>query len=347
MNDTKQADKPYCNHVNDTKWLNKPYYSLDAYCKQTFGEKCYKIALNAGLSCPNRDGLIGTGGCIFCSAGGSGDFAQKLGDFPIEEQLKKGQDSLSQKQIGRKYIAYFQAYTNTYGPLPYLKEIFSTALSQPDVIGISIATRPDCLRDSILTLLADLKESYPDKFIWVELGLQTIHENTAKLIRRGYPLPVFEEACANLHKIGIPFIVHVILGLPNETPEMTVQTCRYLNHIPVSVTGDSIHPFGIKLQLLHILKDTALGDMYCQNLLSDFAPLTLEQYVELVIHCLEVLSEDIVIHRVTGDGPKDLLLAPLWSLNKRNVLNTIHKSMQQRHTFQGRCYYDAGAINTI
>ena len=333
--------------MKNTKWLDKPYYSLDAYCKETFGEKCYKIALDAGLSCPNRDGHVGTGGCIFCSGGGSGDFAQKLNTSTIREQLQKGRENLSKKQIGNRYIAYFQAYTNTYGPVSYLKEIFTTALSLPDVIGISIATRPDCLDIKVLSLLRELKNDYPDKFIWIELGLQTIHQDTADFIHRGYPLSVFEKACVDLHNIGIPFIVHVILGLPYETQEMMYQTCSYLNQIPTGRPGVFLRPFGIKLQLLHILRDTALGNLYSRHELPGFSALTQDAYVELLIHCLEILHKDIVIHRLTGDGPKESLIAPLWSLNKRNVLNTLHMTMRQRNTFQGRCYYDAGTIDPL
>lgn len=319
-------------------WHAKPYYSLDAYCKNTFGEKYYKIALDAGLSCPNRDGLLSTGGCIFCSAGGSGDFAKKTDAVYVEKQLADGLTLFGDKKIGTRFIAYFQAYTNTYGPISYLRDIYTAALVLPDVAGISIATRPDCLSAEVLALLADLKSCYPDKFIWVELGLQTIHEQTAQFINRGYALPVFTQAMADLHKLDIPVIVHIILGLPGETPAQMYETCNYLN---------SVKPFGIKLQLLHILKNTALAEKYECGELPDYAPLTLEEYTDIVIHCLELLRPDIVIHRLTGDGPKDLLLAPLWSLNKRNVLNTLHQTMRQRGTYQGRCYYDAGPTDTL
>lgn len=335
------------NDMKNSNWLDKPYYSLDAFCKNTYGEKCYKIALDAGLSCPNRDGHLSTGGCIFCSAGGSGDFAQKTNALTVKEQLQKGRKIMSHKQIGNHFIAYFQAYTNTYGPVSYLKDVYTAALSQPDVIGISIATRPDCLGLDIISLLADLKTEYPDKFIWIELGLQTIHEATSVFINRGYSLSVFEQACFHLNSIGIPYIVHVILGLPSETPEMMFQTCRYLNHIPTVKPDVFLRPFGIKLQLLHILKDTTLGDMFIRNELPDFTPLSFHDYMEILIHCLEILNKDIVIHRITGDGPKESLIAPLWSLNKRNVLNTLHKTMKERNTYQGRCFYDAGAIDTL
>lgn len=319
-------------------WLDKPYYSLDAYCKNTFGEKCYKIALDAGLSCPNRDGSLSTGGCIFCSAGGSGDFAKRTDASSVKEQLVAGLSLFGDKKTGSRFIAYFQAYTNTYGPINYLRDIYTAALEVPEVAGISIATRPDCLGEDVLHLLADLKQNYPDKFIWVELGLQTIHEATAEYINRGYTLPVFEIAMEALHRLDIPVIVHVILGLPGETREQMFETCAYLNRW---------HPFGVKLQLLHILNGTKLGCDYETGKLPDFTVLTQEDYTAILIHCLEILSPKIVIHRLTGDGPKDLLIAPRWSLNKRNVLNTLHKTMRQQGTYQGRCYYDAGPADTL
>lgn len=308
-------------------WYGKPYYSLDAYCKNTYGEKLYKIALNAGLSCPNRDGMLGTGGCIFCSAGGSGDFAVSTAEFPsISEQLTAGKALFHNKQIGQRYIAYFQAYTNTYGPLPYLDKIYHEALQEPSVAGISIATRPDCIPEEVMTLLVNLKAEFPDKFVWIELGLQTIHEETARIIRRGYSLDVYDRCVIRLQQLDIPVVTHVILGLPSETREHVLETISHLNILGIR---------GIKLQLLHILKGTDLASMYIQG---DYIPLTKEAYLDLAIDCLEHLSPDMIIHRVTGDGPKDLLLAPLWSLNKRDVLNSLHREMKQRNTYQGRLY---------
>lgn len=322
----------------NSDWLGKPYYSLNAYFQKNYGEKYYKIALNAGLSCPNRDGTLSRGGCIFCSAGGSGDFAQKTDAVSIREQLTTGLSLFGDKKIGSRYIAYFQAYTNTYGPISYLQDIFTSALKEPAVAGISIATRPDCLGNDVLSLLAHLTTAFPDKFIWVELGLQTIHEDTARFLNRGYSLPVFETAMAALQTLHIPVIVHVILGLPGETKDRMVETCAYLNNLK---------PFGIKLQLLHILKDTVLGHEYESGKLSGYSVLTLESYIDILIHCLEILSPEIVIHRLTGDGPRDLLIAPKWSLHKRNVLNTLHRTMKQRNTYQGRYYYDAGSADAL
>lgn len=310
--------------MNRMNWHGKPYYSLDAYCKNTFAHKCYKIALNAHMTCPNRDGTLGTRGCIFCSAGGSGDFAVASHGQSIEEQLAEGLSLFRDKKTGSHFIAYFQAFTNTYAPIAYLDKVYREALACPSVCGISIATRPDCLSEEVLSLLDNLRKEYADKFIWIELGLQTIHENTADFIRRGYSLSCFEEACLRLQALQIPVIVHMILGLPHETPEMMLQTIAYLNRL---------HPFGVKLQLLHVLKHTDLADYY---LTGGFETLTKEEYLTLVSQCLTHLSPDIVVHRVTGDGPKDILIAPKWSCNKRDVLNSLHKLMKDTGAYQGR-----------
>lgn len=312
--------------MTEQNWHHKPYYSLDAYLKNTFGHKCYKIALNAHMTCPNRDGTLDTRGCIFCSKGGSGDFAVSTRHKSIEDQLREGHSLFGDKQVGNHFIAYFQAFTNTYGPIAYLEKVYRQALEAPEIIGISIATRPDCLGPQVCTLLSRLRREYPSKFIWVELGLQTIHEATATYIRRGYVLSCFEQAMKDLDAIQIPVIIHMILGLPGETPEMMLQTVRYINQW---------QPFGVKLQLLHVLKDTDLADHYHRG---DIQVLTKDTYLDILIKCLEQLSPQIVIHRVTGDGPKELLLAPTFSLNKRDVLNSLHKLMRTRNTYQGRLY---------
>lgn len=310
-----------------TAWYGRPYYSLDAYLKNTYGEKLYKIAIDAGFTCPNRDGTLGRGGCIFCSAGGSGDFAVKTTETAsVSEQLSKGIALFGHKRIGQRYIAYFQAYTNTYGPIWRLRTLYEAALREDSVAGISIATRPDCISADTVSLLIDLLEQFPDKFIWVELGLQTIHEKTAGLIRRGYPLSVYDECTAMLHQTRIPVITHMILGLPGELKEHALSTIDYLN---------SCHTHGVKLQLLHVLRGTDLETLYSQG---RYQPLSQESYIDLVIDCLERLRPDIVVHRLTGDGPKELLSAPLWSLNKRNVLNTLHHTMKLRGAYQGRLY---------
>jgi len=315
-------------------WHGKPYYSLDAYCKNTFQHKCYKIALNAHMTCPNRDGTLDTRGCIFCSAGGSGDFAVNLAGKNINEQLTEGMQLFHNKKVGEHFIAYFQAFTNTYAPVAYLEQVYRPALEHPDVCGISIATRPDCIPNEVVALLVSLKKEFPEKFIWIELGLQTIHENTAEFIRRGYPLSCFEDAFVRLKKAGIPVIVHVILGLPHETREMMLDTVNYLNRI---------HPFGVKLQLLHVLEHTDLATYYEKQV---FDVLTKEDYLALVVDCLTRLSPDIVIHRVTGDGPKDILIAPKWSCNKRDVLNSLHKMMKDEDAWQGKDYDSHSYLST-
>lgn len=307
-------------------WHGKPYYSLDSYCKNTFHEKLYKIALDAHMTCPNRDGTLGQRGCIFCSAGGSGDFAVNTAGKSIDDQLTEGIQLFHTKKIGTGFIAYFQAYTNTYGPMEYLHRIFTQALLHPMIRGISIATRPDCLGQEVLQLLCKLQADFPDKFLWIELGLQTIHESSARLIRRGYPLSCFAESYERLKECSIPVIVHTILGLPKETREDMFETITYLSRL---------QPFGVKLQLLHVLKGTDLAALYETGA---FDTLSKEEYLSILIHCLELLPSNTVIHRVTGDGPKDLTLAPRWSLHKKDVLNSLHRQMQEQHTFQGRLY---------
>ena len=303
-------------------WNGKPYHSFDYMLKERFGEKIYKVALDAGMTCPNRDGTLGSRGCIFCSAGGSGDFAGSRQDS-ITQQIEKQAASIRQKRGVAKFIAYFQAYTNTYAPVDYLRKIYTEAISHPDIVAISIGTRPDCLDEDILQLLDELNQKKP---VWVELGLQTIHETTARYIRRGYPLSCFEQAVSELRKRNLDVIVHTILGLPGESKNDILSTIEYLNHRDIQ---------GIKLQLLHVLKGTDLAEDY---LAGKFQVYTMEEYLELVIDCLEHLNPEIVIHRLTGDGPKDLLIAPLWSSAKRTVLNTLHRECKLRHAFQGKQY---------
>lgn len=298
------------------------FRSLNDDLRERFGEKLYKLTLNGGCTCPNRDGTLGTRGCIFCSEGGSGEFAASP-QLSIQEQIEDGKRRLAGKRPVKKYIAYFQAYTNTYAPVEHLRRVFTEAISCPEIAVLSIATRPDCLGEEVLELLEELNRRKP---VWVELGLQTIHEKTASFIRRGYPLPVFDRAVKELEARGIEIIVHTILGLPSETADMMLDTVRYVNSTPAA---------GIKLQLLHILKHTDLADYYQHT---GFHILTMNEYVDLVIRCLEVCRPDLVIHRLTGDGPKDLLIAPEWSQAKRQVLNTIQKELKRRNTFQGRLY---------
>lgn len=319
--------------MNENDWLGRPYYSLDAYLKNTYGEKLYKIAIDAGFTCPNRDGTIGNGGCIFCSAGGSGDHAVKAAQHTsVRDQLDAGISLFGHKRIGQRFIAYFQAYTNTYGPLPHLRALYTEALREPAVAGISVATRPDCLSKDTVTMLVDIMEKFPDKFVWIELGLQTIHEKTADFIRRGYPLSIYDTCVSMLCESHIPVVTHMILGLPGETQEHMLSTIGHINQSGV---------WGIKLQLLHVLKDTDLALLYTQG---TYTPLSQDAYTDLVIDCLEHLAPDIIVHRLTGDGPKNSLLAPLWSLDKRNVLNTLHHTMKTRAAYQGRLYTERHSL---
>ena len=303
-------------------WNGKPYHSFDYMLKERFSCKIYKTALNGGMTCPNRDGTLGNRGCIFCSQGGSGDFAGDKRDS-ITQQINKQAAKLAKKRNASAFIAYFQAYTNTYAPVEYLEKIFTEALEHPLVAAVSIGTRPDCLGPEVLDLLERLNRQKP---VWVELGLQTIHEKTARYIRRGYPLSCFEESVRNLRKRDLEVIVHTILGLPGESRQDILATMDYLNHQDIQ---------GIKLQLLHVLKGTDLAADYLEG---KFSVYTMEEYLDLLIDCLEHLSPDIVIHRLTGDGPKDLLIAPLWSSKKRTVLNTLHHECKIRHAYQGRLY---------
>ena len=408
--------------MRQEKWLDKPYYSLDAYMKYTYGQKVYKIAVDAGLTCPNRDGTLGGRGCIFCSAGGSGDFAVPITGggrqdgqsavgasmtdcvyehrsqrslhggasadgcvyehrskrdsrgastevyhkeydrrgscvdverktLDVRRQIERGMAKFH-KKVGEKFIIYFQAYTNTYGDPAYLERIWREALEEESVVGISIATRPDCLgipgisisekhvetiagdrsqgtesSETVIGILARLQKEYAarGKFIWIELGLQTMHEKTAEYIRRGYLRSTYETAVHALADKHIPYITHIILGLPGETEADMLATVRY-------VCGQQAKPFGIKLQLLHVLRGT---DLYEDYTAGKFEVLSEDAYIELVIRCLEVIPDDIVIHRVTGDGPKNILAAPLWSGNKRHVLNTLHQKMKIEKREQG------------
>lgn len=296
------------------------YYSLNQYLLDKFGTKAYKIALNGNMSCPNRDGSIGHNGCIFCSQGGSGDFAGSA-SLSVTEQIEAGKQRLRGKYKGSSYIAYFQAYTNTYASVDYLEKLFTEAVMHPDVVCLSIATRPDCLDTDKTTLLSRLNRIKP---VWVEFGLQTIHETTASYIRRGYDLSVFEHAVDMLSGAGIETIVHMIIGLPHETHSMMLDTAHYI--------GRCRGVKGIKLQLLHVLKNTDLAADYNNGC---FQILSLEEYTHILMEIIKILPKDIVIHRLTGDGPKKLLIAPRWSADKKNVLNTINRAFSENNIVQG------------
>lgn len=291
------------------------FYSVNEYLKGTYGVKMYKLALNGGMNCPNRDGLIDTRGCIFCSAGGSGDFACTNVD-----DAKK---LISNKYTGNNFIAYFQSYTNTYADVSYLRNLFMPVINNPDVKILSIATRPDCLDDSVITLLDELNKIKP---VWIELGLQTIHKKTSDYIRRGYELDIFTDAVKRLNNSDIKVIVHMILGLPGESDEMMLDTARFIANSGA---------WGIKLQLLHVLKGTDLADDYNNQL---FETMTMDNYIMLIGRIIELLPPDMVIHRLTGDGPKKILIAPLWSADKKRVHNSLMQYFTNNNIIQGRNY---------
>lgn len=291
------------------------YYSLNQYLKDTFGQKVYKIALDGGFTCPNRDGTLGNRGCIFCSGAGSGDFAENRKNS-ITEQIENGKARVAGKIKDGKYIAYFQAFTNTYAPIERLRSIYEEALYHEDIVALSVATRPDCLSVEVIELLKELNEVKP---VWVELGLQTIHEKTAEYIRRGYSLSVFDDAVKRLRDAGLEVIVHVILGLPGESKEEMLETVSYVGRSEVQ---------GIKLQLLHVIKETDLEKDY---LADKFKVLEMEEYISLVAESIALLPENMVIHRMTGDGDKKTLVAPMWSMNKKRVLNTLNKAIKEKY----------------
>lgn len=289
------------------------YLSFNKYLKDKFGQKVYKISLDGGFTCPNRDGKAGTRGCIFCSKGGSGDFAESR-EMSITEQIESGKKKVEKKIKSGKYIAYFQAFTNTYAPVEILRQKYEEAINHPDIVALSIATRPDCLGDDVLRLLDEMNKIKP---VFVELGLQTIHQKSAKYIRRGYDLSVYDKAVRDLKKIGVNVVVHVILGLPNESENDMLETVKY-----VCESGAN----GIKLQLLHVIDGTDLAKDYKKGL---FKTLEFDEYVNLIVKCVKIIPKDIVIHRLTGDGAKKDLIAPLWSADKKRVLNAINKALRE------------------
>lgn len=299
-----------------------PYYSLNDYLKQTFGEKVYRLSLNGGMTCPNRDGTLDSRGCIFCSAGGSGDFASSP-SLSVTEQIEQAKERIRKKSSCKKFIAYFQAYTNTYAPVPYLKKLFTEAINHPDIVAISIGTRCDCLDDNVLELLCELNQIKP---VWVELGLQSIHNETLTRIRSGFTYEQYLHAVTSLKEKHITVITHLILGLPGETKEMMLASVDAVAALPCD---------GIKLQLLHVLKNTDLASLYESD---PFPVFSLEDYCDFIVTCVEHLPPRMVVHRLTGDGPRSLLITPLWSTDKKRVLNTIQKRFRERDTWQGKLY---------
>lgn len=286
------------------------YRSLNSYLRERFGTKVYKLALDGGFTCPNRDGSVSTGGCTFC-AGGSGDFSIPCGNN-VSDAIETAKHLVAGKG-GEKYIAYFQSYTGTYAPHERLEYLFSSAINHPDIAAISIGTRPDCLPERTVTLLKKLNDIKP---VWVELGLQTIHEKTAQHINRGYPLPVFDDAIARLTAAGIEVVVHMIIGLPGETDDMICSTAEYIGNSGAC---------GIKFQLLHVLEGTALADEYRRG---EFEVLSLDEYISILEKCVQKIPPEMVVHRLTGDGSKRDLIAPLWSADKKKVLNAVSRVLQ-------------------
>lgn len=295
------------------------YHTLNEELQKRFGIKAYKLALDGGFTCPNRDGTRGTRGCIFCSGSGSGEFAADSAST-ILQQIEQAKQRIAAKYRTGKYIAYFQNFTNTYGSIERMEQLFSAAIRHPEVVALSVATRPDCLPDEVLALLQMLNTQKP---VWVELGLQTIHPQSAAYIRRGYDLPVFDDAVKQLKQAGLETIVHQIIGLPGESDAQIIQTARYIGQ-----SGSD----GIKLHLLYVLKGTDLALDYAAG---KFETLTLEHYISLLERCLQVLPPEVVIHRLTGDGARRDLIAPLWSADKKRVLNAIHTAFIRDNLVQG------------
>ena len=298
-------------------------YMLNDFLKEKFNEKIYKVSLDGGFTCPNRDGKVSRGGCIFCSENGSGDFtATKLKSIhaQIEEQI----DLVSKKYKGDKYIAYFQNFTNTYAEVSYLRKIYEEALSHEKIVGLAIATRPDCLEDDVLELLAELNKK---TFLWVELGLQTLNDDVAKYFNRAYETEIYKEASEKLNRLNIKFVTHIIIGLPKEEED---------DYLKTAIFAQNCGTWGIKLHLMYVVKNTPLEKLYLNG---DLKVNTKEEYVEKVINILENISPEIVVHRLTGDGDRETLVAPLWSIKKIDVLNSIHKELKRRNTYQGKLYY--------
>ena len=298
-------------------------YMLNDFLKEKFNEKIYKVSLDGGFTCPNRDGKVSKGGCIFCSENGSGDFtATKLKS--IHKQIEEQIDLVSKKYKGDKYIAYFQNFTNTYAEVSYLRKIYQEALSHEKIVGLAIATRPDCLGDDVLELLAELNKK---TFLWVELGLQTVNDDVAKYFNRAYETEIYKEASEKLNRLNIKFVTHIIIGLPKEEND---------DYLKTAIFAQNCGTWGIKLHLMYVVKNTPLEKLYLNG---DLKVNTKEEYVEKVVNVLENISSEVVVHRLTGDGDRETLVAPLWSIKKIDVLNSIHKELKRRNTYQGKLYY--------
>lgn len=300
----------------------KHFYSLNDYCREEFGHKLYKLSLDAGMTCPNRDGKIGTGGCIFCSESGSGEFSEKMCN-DINEQIERAKARVAHKNKGGRYIAYFQSFTNTYAPTDYLRRIFTEAVMHPDIDVLSVATRPDCVGADVVELLSEFNKIKP---VWVELGFQTSDEKSAEYIGRGYGNEVFEDAVKRLSAAGIKTVAHIILGLPREDTDTMKKSVRF-------VCDSGI--WGIKLHLLHVLEGSRLADEYARGA---FQCLGEDEYLDTVCEMLKIIPADVVIHRLTGDGDKKKLIAPLWSGDKKHVLASLNKKLSEKQIIQGSEY---------
>lgn len=296
----------------------KRYYSLNEYYKSKYGKKVYKLSLNGGMTCPNRDGTLDTRGCIFCGNGGSGEFAESF-RLSVSEQIERAKSRVRAKTHDNAYIAYFQPFSNTYASVEYLRKLYYEAIAPDEIVGLSVATRPDCLPDDVLSLLDEINKVKP---VTVELGLQTIHESTAEYIRRGYMLSVYDEAVEKLHSIGADVVTHLIIGLPGESRDMMFDSAEYVGRVTD----------GVKLQLLHVIEGTDLAVEFANGV---FDALSLEEYADILAGCIERIKQDVVIHRLTGDGDKRSLIAPLWSADKKRVLNYINKYFDENNVIQG------------
>jgi hypothetical protein len=306
-------------------WGDKRFYSWNAEMRRVFNTKVFKVMLDAGFTCPNRDGRLAIGGCTFCSARGSGDFAGRRRD-DLVTQFNTVRDRQHKKWPNAKYIGYFQAYTNTYAPVETLREYYEVILEQPGVVGLSIATRPDCLPDDVVEYLAELNQR---TYLWLEMGLQTVHESTSRLINRAHDTECYRDAVKRLRKHGIRVCTHIIHGLPGETHEMMLETVRQVAAMGVQ---------GIKIHLLHLMRKTPMVKQYEAGLVRF---LEQDEYVKLVVDSLELLPPDMVVHRLTGDAPRDLLIGPLWSLKKWEVLNAIDAELEARDSWQGKYWRPA------
>ena len=304
------------------EWNGKRYHSLNYFLRNKFNEKVFKISLDGGFSCPNRDGTISSGGCLFCSESGSGDYAGSR-TLSIGKQFCDVKEMMNKKWKEGKYIAYFQAFTNTYAPIEDLRRKYNEAIKQEGVVALAIATRPDCLGDDVLDLLEEINK---EVYVWVELGLQTVSDETARKINRGYKLEVYEDAIRRLKERNIDFVTHCIFGLPGETKKDMLKTVEYVAH-----TGSK----GIKFHLLHLMKNTPMVKLYERGELEFMSQ---DDYIDLICKSISIIPEDMIVHRLTGDSPRDLLIGPMWSLKKWEVLNSIDKAMVDNDVYQGKSF---------